>query len=134
MAEAAEWLAIGDAITAEGFENVSVEGVGTGCPFIYVPRADGSIVLFGDVNETWMGDIYPNQEAVETGDGPVSSIDTEIPTSTIDPAAIAEAFARLFRVTVAHGSCVTGEELAQERALLSPAEQILLDKLPKEQS
>jgi len=134
MANANAWLAIGDAISAKGFQNVSVEGGGAACPFIYVPRADGSIVLFGDVNETWMGDIYSNQEAVESGDGPMSVLDAEIPTTTIDPIVIAEAFAELFRVTAVQGSCVTAKELAEERELLDPAEQAICNKLPKEPS
>lgn len=88
-----EWWMIADEIKAETGLATEVEGGGAACAFIRVLLPDGRIILFGDVNEEWTGDVYANAEAeseAEMMEG--CSVALDIPTSDHDSAKIARAF------------------------------------------
>ena len=88
------WLAIADAIEAKTGFATTLEGGGAACTFIRVELPNGRRILFGDVNETWMGDVYADEEAesmAEMLEG--GTVDTSIPTSDHDAERIAAAFA-----------------------------------------
>lgn len=58
-----EWHAIKDAITAKTGFPTTLEGGGAACTYIRVELPYGRLILFGDVNETWMGDVYADEDA-----------------------------------------------------------------------
>lgn len=105
-----EWWAIADEIKAYTGFDTTLEGGGAACPFIRFVLPDGRIILFGDVNEVWTGDLYANAEdesEPEMIEG--ASIDLDIPTSDHDPVKIARAFlAAVTNVCVAGNPAILG--------------------------
>lgn len=93
-----QWYAIVDALSARGLA-ATLEGGGAACTFIGVNLSDGRQVAFGDMNETWSVDIYPNVEEWEMGGSP-ESFDTGILSSVVDqPELIADKVLSLLAVS-----------------------------------
>lgn len=90
MATVDNFIAIRDEMDRECLD-VTLEGGGAACAFLQVKLDDGRVVLFGDVNENWGGDIYANEEAVSYADS-CESRELSIPTTNVDPVAITSQF------------------------------------------
>lgn len=87
------------------FELVTVELRDLGCEanlsgdlsgnWIEVMRKDRSIVMFGNTNKNWGGEIYTDAIALENGDSS-ESISMDILSTVTDPKIITEAFVKTF--------------------------------------
>lgn len=78
------------ALKAQGY-TAAVEGGGAAPGFLFVTLADGRMVAFGDNNETWGGEIYADEAAVESGDVG-DSLDAGVDHDVTDPNVIVAAF------------------------------------------
>lgn len=105
-----QWHDLTDAIQSQTGFATTLEGGGAACPFIRIELPDGRIVLFGDVNETWMGDLYADAEAesrAEILDG--TALDTNVAVTETDAKFIANAVReQLFDVCLAGNPAILG--------------------------
>lgn len=104
-----EWRAIEHAIARHTGMATSLEGEDSGCPFIAIPLPAGRVAWFGATNDTWMADVYQDQQAVEDRRAPAFVADTGVPTyfkgirraANLDPERIAVALAKALAADLA---------------------------------
>lgn len=77
----------------QGISAISVNFVSQ--PFIRAKRADGSIVVFGNQNDNWGGEIYLSEADYSNGDY-MDSKDTGLPGKETDPVEVVRAFITTF--------------------------------------
>src|SRR5579863_1524699 len=90
-----EWHEIVRALCVYGLD-AHLEGGGAGATYAWINLPDGRVVLVGDQDETWCGNVYASQEAFENGEE-FTTFGTDVPTKFDgtdryhDPESIAEA-------------------------------------------
>jgi hypothetical protein len=90
-----EWHEIVKAMKYYGLDT-HLEGGGAAATYVWIDRLDGRVVLVGDQDETWCGNVYASQEAFENGEE-FTTFGTDVPTKFDgtdrfhDPESIAEA-------------------------------------------
>jgi hypothetical protein len=90
-----EWHEIVRAMKYYGLD-AHLEGGGAATTYVWIDRLDGRVVLVGDQDETWCGNVYASQEAFENGEE-FTTFGTDVPTKFDgtdryhDPESIAEA-------------------------------------------
>lgn len=86
----------------------------TGAIFCNLPNKQ--TIVIGDVNDTWMGDVYANRFEGFCGDNPTYTVDTGLPRTSEDAPAIVEKIViELLSREFAHVLCtwLTVEEMRQ---------------------